>query len=173
MRVYPKSVHEGQVYPTRDGDLIVIKYNSALEVLVEFVDTGYRRLVSAGEIRRGRAKDRLKPSVYGVGYLGDGPHLANSRRVKSVAYIAWHNMIKRCYSSTYHIKYPEYADCTVASNWHNFQNFAVWFYDNHIVGFDLDKDLRVIGNRVYSSDTCQYINPKINRSTQASVNRGN
>lgn len=170
-RVYPQSVHVGEVYHTKDGDLCVIRYDSALQVLVEFTNTKYRRFVAAGDIRRGRAKDRMRPSVFGVGFLGEGKHLANSRRVKSQAYNTWHNMIQRCYSLAYQKKYPYWRDCVVCTKWHNFQNFAEWFYENHVEGYDLDKDCNKIGNKTYSPDYCEFIPTFINRSTQDSVNR--
>jgi len=172
-RIYPQSVFEGEVYPTRDGDIRVLRYYSALEVEVQFVSTGYVRMTSAGEIRRQRLKDRYKPSVFGIGYLGEGKFRAKTRTVNTQAYVTWHNMIKRCYSEKYQVKYPYWKDCTVTDEWHNFQNFANWFYNNHIEGYDLDKDMKIKNNRTYSPEGCSYISPVINRSTQDSPNRLN
>lgn len=129
----------------------------------QVIETGYVRLASAGEVRRCRVKDHCKPSVFGVGYLGVGPYKANSRRVKSKAYNAWHNMIQRCYSEKYQEKYPYWKDCTVVDDWLNFQNFAGWFYLNYIEGFDLDKDMQIKGNRVYGPQACKFIPKSENR----------
>jgi len=170
-RIYPQSVHEGEVYPTRDGDIKVLKYYSALEVKVKFIKSGYVRMASAGEIRRERVKDHYKPSIFGIGYLGVGDFKANSRRVKSKAYTAWHNMIKRCYSEKYQESFPYWKDCTVVKEWHNFQTFAKWFYNNYIDCYDLDKDMKIKNNRIYSPEGCEFISPDINRSTQDSPNR--
>lgn len=168
MREYPKSVHVGEVYPTKDGDLIVENYINANEVYIRFVKTGFTRTTTAGNIRKGAVKDLLHPNILDVGYLGSGKYLANSRRVKSTAYICWHNILKRCYCAKYQEKYPWYKDCTVDPLWHNFQNFAEWYYQNYIEGYELDKDIKVFGNKVYSPDTCMFVEPIINRSHKSS-----
>lgn len=163
----PQSVHEGEVWPTKDGDICVLEYYSATDILVEFVDTGYQCRTRAGEIKRGAGiKDRLRPSVYGVGYIGVGEFKANSRRHKSAAYGAWNNMLERCYSKKYQKKYPYWKDCTVCDKWHNFQNFARWFFQNYIEGYDLDKDMQITGNRMYCPEACKFIPPSENRLTR-------
>src|SRR5699024_3966388 len=45
--------------------------------------------------------------------------------------------------------------CTVDDRWHDFQEFALW-YDSHPYsksGYDIDKDILVSGNKVYSPET--------------------
>lgn len=166
--MFPTRVQVGEVYPTRDGDLIVEKYINANEVLIKFLSTGFQRITTAGNIRKGAVKDPYVASTFGVGFLGSGIHTANSRRVRSSAYICWHNMIKRCYCASYQEKHPWYETCTVCSEWHNFQNFADWYYNNYTEGFELDKDIKVFGNRIYSPEFCQFVSPKINRSHKTS-----
>lgn len=168
MRVYPASVHVGEVYPTRDGDLTVKKYINANEVLVEFNTTKFTTTATASNIKKGAVKDPYKPTTFGVGFLGFGQHKANSRRVKSSAYICWYNMLKRCYCKTYQEKQPWYFGCSVVVDWHNFQTFADWYYQNHQEGYELDKDIKVFGNRVYGPETCQFVTPDINRSHKTS-----
>ena len=133
-------------------------------MLVKFVSTGFEHVATAGSIRKGAVKDPYNPSTFGVGYLGFGTHKANSRRVRSTAYVCWHNMIKRCYCDKYKVKQPWYTECTVCEDWHNFQTFADWYYENYIEGFELDKDIKVFGNKVYSPRFCQFLHPTINRS---------
>ena len=140
MRVYPKSVQEGEVYPTKDGDLVVDKYVSSSEVHITFIKTNYPRTTTAGNIKKGAVKDPYCPSVLGVGYIGVGPHLANSRRTKSSAYTCWNNLIRRCYCPIEKDKQPWYKDCTMAAGWLNFQTFAKWYYENYKEGCELDKD---------------------------------
>ena len=164
----PSSVRVGEKYPTKCGDLVVEKYVSALEVVVKFVDTGFRTVTNAGNIRKGSVKDPCVPSVFGVGFLGLGKHKANSRRVRSSAYTCWHNMIKRCYCKKYQEKQPWYSGCSVDPSWHNFQNFADWYYDNFVEGFELDKDIRTLGNKVYSPAFCQFVPPQANRIHKSS-----
>ena len=57
---------------------------------------------------------------------------------------------------------PTYIGCTVCIEWNNFQNFAGWFNENYIEGYDLDKDIKVNGNKVYSPVTCLIVTPKEN-----------
>lgn len=168
MRTYPKSVHEGKVYPTKDGDLIVDKYISSSEVLITFVNTGFSKTTTAGNINKGSVKDPYKPSVFGVGFLGNGKFFANSRRVRNEAYICWHNMLRRCYCPKEKERQPWYEACSVEPCWLNFQVFAKWYYENFKEGYELDKDMKVSGNKVYGPNTCQFVHPTINRSHKTS-----
>ena len=82
------------------------------------------------------------------------------------AYSTWHSMLQRCYNDKFHKKYTTYIDCEVCPEWHNYQNFANWFEQNYyeIEGqrTDLDKDILIKGNKVYSSDTCIFVPKSIN-----------
>lgn len=92
----------------------------------------------------------------GIGYSG---MKMNTEMRHSVSYYRWKNMIQRCYDKKVHKKYkPEYKDKSVCEEWLNYSNFKIWF-DEHFVPsknnqIDLDKDLLVQGNKVYSSETC-------------------
>ena len=75
-------------------------------------------------------------------------------------------MIKRCYSknpSTI-LQHPSYCDVTVCEEWYNFQNFAEWYYNNlpRYENPDLDKDLKIIGNKEYSPHACSFVPTQIN-----------
>jgi len=144
------------------GDLKVIKYESSKKVTVRFIDTGYETIVEAGDIIKGGIKDKLKPSVYGIGYIGGGKYKTRNNGKKNKSYTAWINMIARCYNPGNHLIMPTYKECSVADEWLNFQNFAKWFDVNYICGFDLDKDILVDGNKVYSPDTCLFVSTKSN-----------
>jgi hypothetical protein len=53
----------------------------------------------------------------------------------------------------------------VSPEWHNFQVFAEWFErepNSGNFGFQLDKDLRLSGNKVYGPDTCSFVPSPIN-----------
>lgn len=95
----------------------------------------------------------------GIGYSG---MKMNTEMRHSVSYYRWKNMIQRCYDKKVHKKYkPEYKDKSVCEEWLNYSNFKIWF-DEHFVPsknnqIDLDKDLLVQGNKVYSSETCVFL----------------
>lgn len=84
----------------------------------------------------------------------------NARVIKS--YDAWQSMINRCYSDVYHRKNPSYVGCSVSKEWLYYPSFKEWFDNNYIDGYQIDKDLKVDGNKVYSKETCRFVHPHIN-----------
>ncbi|UTQ79861.1 DNA-binding domain protein [Vibrio phage vB_VnaS-L3] len=161
-----RSVIVGSVWESKNcGSFEVLHYRNNQDVLVRFLLTGFEVNTSADQVRRGLVKDKLKPSAYGVGFngVGDFKQYINNKRTK--ASTAWTAMLQRCYSDKLHARCPTYADCTVCSEWHNFQNFAKWFYENYPndgSSYELDKDLKVIGNKVYSPETCMFVSSGVN-----------
>ncbi len=99
--------------------------------------------------------------VYGVG-VNDSliPVKINGKFIDS--YSTWKGMLRRCYSKKLHDVSPTYANCVVCDDWKYFTNFKRWFDDNHIEGFELDKDLLVAGNKEYSPDKCFFVPRSIN-----------
>jgi len=81
----------------------------------------------------------------------------------SKPYQTWKGMLERCYSSKCHSKRPTYIGCTVAPEWLYFSNFKKWYDENYKEGFELDKDILVEGNKVYSPDTCRFVPQNINK----------
>lgn len=98
-------------------------------------------------------------TVLNIGQLGYGKY--NPQNYPK-PYTTWKNMLKRCYDEKFHIKQPTYKNCTVAKKWHNFQNFAKWFEENYVEGWQLDKDILFKGNKIYSSKTCCFVPKEVN-----------
>lgn len=75
----------------------------------------------------------------------------------------WKSMMNRCYDPKGKA-YSRYggSGVVVCKEWKEYDNFLVWFKDNYIEGFALDKDLLVNGNKIYSPDTCVFIPPTLN-----------
>lgn len=70
----------------------------------------------------------------------------------------YYNMINRCYN---HKQYPKYKGCKVCDLWLNDkESFKNWVIENHYIiddeQIDLDKDILVKGNKVYSPETCVF-----------------
>jgi len=147
------------------GALVIINYKSASCVGVRFNSTGYTTTARLQAIRSGQVKDRLHPSVHGVGFVGDGSFKPSENSRNTAAYEAWSHMLTRCYSDAYHKTRPTYKDCVVCDEWKNFQVFAKWFYENNPrdgKSYDLDKDIMVEGNKIYSPDFCQFVTKEEN-----------
>lgn len=143
---------KGEIYHTNNfGRLVIVEYYSSSEVLVRFLDTGFETITSAKNIRNGtNIRDKLKPKVCGVGFTGDG--IYGGYKDKK-AYKCWEGMIYRCYNKD---KYPSYAEYFVCDSWLNFQNFAKWYYEEYIEGYELDKGT----SKVYSPNTCRFVSKK-------------
>jgi len=148
----------GDIYKTiTSGDIEIIEYRNAKSIKVKFLITGYEVVTCSANIKRGNIKDYIKASVYGVGFIGVGIHIATVNGKMTLPYSRWRGMLSRCYSDLYQSKKPTYKGCYVCDEWHNYQNFADWFDVNYIKGFELDKDK--LGNgKLYSPKTCCFIN---------------
>lgn len=105
-----------------------------------------------------------KKLTYGVAYNSRGRHKAKINSKQTLAYRTWHNMIARCYSQKYQSINPTYIDCSVTEDWLDFQNFADWFESHEYsrAGYQLDKDLLIPNNKVYSPDTCCFVPKQLN-----------
>lgn len=96
--------------------------------------------------------------VEGIGF-NDIPNM------KSPAYLMWHNLLKRCYNSKVQERQPRYKGCSVCKEWLVFSNFKVWFENpknGYRESYQLDKDILVKGNQIYSPETCCFIPRAIN-----------
>ena len=83
-------------------------------------------------------------------------------RARSILYTTWSGILHRCYSPKWHKKYPTYIGCSVCDEWLYLSNFKEWFDKNYVEGYQLDKDILVKGNKVYSPETCCFVPREIN-----------
>lgn len=77
-------------------------------------------------------------------------------------YQTWREMLRRCYSQAYHTKYPTYIGCKVVDEWKSLSNFKKWMITQEWAGNQLDKDLLVKNNKLYSPETCCFISGALN-----------
>ncbi len=157
--------HLGNKYDTNCGMLEVVKYINSRNVLVRFVNTGFMAVTKMASIRARSVKDPLHPSVFGVGFIGVGEFKVSANRKQTKAYQCWSGMLGRCYSDTEQKRNPTYIGCLVHPDWHNFQTFAKWYHDNHPSDggkYELDKDILVEGNKIYSPNACMFVSHEEN-----------
>lgn len=85
----------------------------------------------------------------------------------------WRSMIERCYSAKSLERNPTYAGCTVSEEWHTFSNFRSWMMAQNWEGLQLDKDILIEGNEIYSADTCVFVTQMVNKfTTDSRATRG-
>ncbi|CAH9014585.1 putative homing endonuclease HNH [Vibrio phage 496E54-1] len=168
-----EDMYIGAQFPTTSGgNVVVLEYINSKRVLVKFINTGSEVWTRTVHIRSGLIKDKLSPRLQGVGYIGTGPYSpTHYNSVKGVWENTFHynrfgGMIYRCYNPK---SYETYKDSFVEEKWHNFQTFAGWVdsewkeeYRVSGIQFELDKDLLVKGNKVYSESTCCLIPKEVN-----------
>ena len=146
------------------GDFKILKYNGTSNVEIQFLKTGYETSVQLTNIRNGNVKDLYLPSVFGVGTLGTKyPSRVNG--VIKKEYELWKSMLKRCYSGVYKERYPTYEGCKVSNSFKSYEYFYEWCHSQigfGVEGFELDKDLLIKGNKVYSESTCVFLPREIN-----------
>ena len=76
-------------------------------------------------------------------------------------------MKHRCYSEEYHKLHPSYIGCEISEEFSTFEKFYVWAKDNFYQFrnelMDLDKDILVKGNKIYSPNTCIFVPQSVNK----------
>lgn len=109
--------------------------------------------------------------IRGVGTASKGTYPIWLGDKQSREYRIWYGMLDRCYNPKTWAKRPNYIDCIVCDRWLDFQNFA---HDvNNMIGwnekdkeglyYELDKDILIEGNKVYSPETCLLVPRIINQ----------
>lgn len=79
----------------------------------------------------------------------------------------FYSMHSRCkVGGSLQVKQPTYVGCTVGECFKDFQNFAEWCqwqvgYDQ--LDYQLDKDLLVTGNKVYTNSNCVFVPQELNK----------
>ena len=158
----------GEINISNEGyKMKIVEYKNTKDIIVEFQDE-YKAKVHTqyGAFKKGNVKNVFHKSVCGVGYIGDGKYKSKINGKLTKAYKYWHKMLLRCYDPYLLNKEPTYINCYVCDEWLNFQNFSEWYEDNYYEipneKVQLDKDILVKGNKIYSPETCIFVPQRIN-----------
>ena len=150
-----KDMYYRHLYPVTEKQYVKLTelQNESSEPLSEDV---IMDVINAVEYKQ----DGWNPWYYRRVYEECG-YLGMKHDYQEPSYLLWKNVIQRCYNKKIHIYKPEYKDKSVCEEWLNYTNFKLW-YDEHFISVknnqvDLDKDLLVQGNKIYSPETCVFL----------------
>ena len=159
------------------GDMVVLKFLKNRKCIVQFINTGTTVEVYTDNAYAGKVKDRYARTCYGHGYLGEFKRLPYWKQALQL----WRNMLKRCYCEKDPKGYFGKHDTPVivSERWLCFADFlkdlpSLPNFDKWLLGhkegntkYNLDKDLKVEGNRVYCKELCQFVTKHDNKSAGA------
>ena len=165
---FAKVVNErlGETRINNQGEVMfIVEYVNSQDVTVQFKRTGEVVKCAYGTFVKGKVKSHFSASVFGVGITGLEPTRdENGKMIDS--YKCWKRMLQRCYSAKYQEKQPTYIGCCVSDDWIYYPNFKNWYNENYYEidnkTSQLDKDVLIKGNKVYSPDTCVFVPNFIN-----------
>lgn len=108
--------------------------------------------------------------VFGVGYNDSCNPVTRQEKVNGKwkttwmcpYYRRWSEMLRRCYSEEVKRVNPTYKGCNVSDDWKLFSNFKSWMKQQVWEGLQLDKDVLLEGNKLYSETTCVFIHNIVN-----------
>lgn len=153
-------------YSSENDEYLVTEYIGKRYFTITFND-GHTQKCRSDHLSDRSVKNKHHPSVCGIGYVGVGDYKPKIKGRHTREYVAWRNMLKRCYEYDNNPRDFSYEECSVCEEWHNFQNFAKWYSENTYevpshISLSIDKDIKMKGNKVYSPDTCLIVPMRIN-----------
>ena len=160
-----KDEYEGKVFKTKNyGDVVVLDYYNARDVTIKFLNTGNVRKTGTSELKKGEIRDNEAFPVYIVGIM-DVPNEARRNVPIPKEYSIWNGVRQRCYNENIRHLAPSYQEAEMSENFKRYSYFKEWC--NKQIGFDqdgwqLDKDILIKGNKLYSEATCCFVPPEIN-----------
>lgn len=159
----------------------IVEYVDALNIMIEFQDK-YKTRIKAryNDFIKGNIKNPYYPAVCGVGMIGV-KYPATINGVITKEYNTWKHMLDRCCDKAIKVKYPTYKNAVCCNEWLLYENFYEWLHEQE--NFDkwyngnrwnLDKDILIKGNKIYSPETCCLVPQNVNvLFTKRDTKRGN
>lgn len=104
-------------------------------------------------------------------YNSGGKYVTRVNNKKVKACQLWENIRNRCEYLPYknEVRFGKYSDADSCTEWKDFQNFASWFESVQLNGYfhegwQLDKDLLIKGNKIYSAEVCVFLPEEVNKA---------
>lgn len=160
----------GEIQLNKQGCLMkIVEYNSAIDIVVEFQDERRARVHSTYQHFKNRGvKNPYYPSIYGIGIVGE-KYLSYINNKQTKEYLAWKNILSRCYDSKVKEKLPTYKNAICCKEWLYYPNFHEWLYSQENFNkwkngskWAVDKDILHKGNKVYSPENCCLVPENVN-----------
>lgn len=152
----------GESYNTDSSGIVKVVRRAEGDFVVVTFEDGTEVSATQGNLRAGKVRNPNLKVAFGIGYNGIGEYRQHGVRAHSF----WYKMMQRAYCPAYKAAHPTYEDVTVSDEWHNYQNFAEWCSNRpqySLPDINLDKDILVRGNKVYSPETCSLVPQHINK----------
>ena len=110
--------------------------------------------------------NNCQPTVYNVGYLGEGKYKRTVNGKATKQYEEWVHMLQRAFDEKLKLRYPTYKDVIIDERFYCFQDYCYWrecnYYEIENEQMHLDKDILFKGNKIYSPDACIFVPERVN-----------
>ena len=152
----------------------VVEYNNCHDIIVEFQDEHNAKVhTQYNNFKIGQVKNPYYPSIFDVGVIGNKYPInvknTNNKFIKLKEYNTWIGILERCYSEKYRNTHPTYDNVIVCKEWLNYENFYEWLHSQENFdkwlnnnNWNIDKDILIKGNKIYSSETCCLVPQNVN-----------
>lgn len=113
------------------------------------------------------ARTIVRKPLYGVG-INDFDYSVqtggSSNKVIWKPYKTWGEMLRRCFDEKRKQTLPSYVNAGCCKEWEVLSGFLDWYLEQPYVdgSWQLDKDLLIKGNKIYSPDKCVLIPAEVN-----------
>lgn len=159
-------------YTNNAGHKLTAYAKRGNKVKVRFDNSGFKVEAYIENVKKGKINDPYEISVLGVGFLGEYEKVSYWRQAKQL----WSNVMKRCYNPKDYMGY--FGEAFVEDDWKCFATFLkdlpeLENFDKWLEGktngkpYNLDKDLKIPGNKIYSKETCMFVTEYENKSAGA------
>lgn len=158
-RVAPENLNSGRLPQTPPPEIPTEGFNMQNVITSNFIRDNYPATARSMANRKLFLGFGVNDSDYTTRPIVDGSV------IRCPAYSSWSNMITRCFCEKYKNNHPTYHDASICDEWSSFMAFRSWWVENQNDGWELDKDILHVGNKIYSPSTCMFIPCWINTFT--------